>query len=488
MPGLKKKSDLREKPNIIFITVDALRALNLGCFGYPIPTTPNIDKLARRGLLFENYFTCTTSTDPAFTSLFSGRYPFSHGIINHASRVTPDEEKKVTGIKPLPEFLQEEGYRTFALDFLGRWHKRGFGFYLGVEAKEKEPFTIKLVGRAREIFGIQPGTWIQKIFEKTPIYKFLLDYFDRWLTPYTRADKLTDRAIEILRENRDKRLFLFLHYWDPHQPYVIHKNYSEKLKNLNYEKIYGESEKTISEILATKCSVLVQSALKDSARGNNDPLELVRLYDAEIAFLDAQIGRLIAALKKLKLFDKSLIVFTADHGESLIEHRYFTHEGLYQEILHIPLIFVGPGIPKGRRRSLSQIIDLTPTILDLLNIKAKTSFDGLSLLPVFKKDREIRKFIFAHNNSPIRNEACLIQGRYKYLRALGEKGNICTYCGKAHGPYEELFDLKSGSGEKKNVVGKKTEVTKKLRNQLDKFIRRLEEKSSGSRYGKRKKK
>ena len=91
------------RPNIILIVADALRARNLGCYGYPFPTTPNIDKLAKQGLLFKNCFSVTTSTDPAFTSIFSGLYPFSHGILNHGNRVTEEEEKKVAANIAIPK-------------------------------------------------------------------------------------------------------------------------------------------------------------------------------------------------------------------------------------------------------------------------------------------------------------------------------------------------------------------------------------------------
>ena len=131
----------KQGPNIIFIVVDGLRSENLGCYGYHRNTSPNIDKLAREGILFENCYSCSTSTDPSFTSMFSGKYPISHGITHHAFKITDEEKERldISNTKMLAEILKSQGYTTIGLAWIGstrlnlRWHKRGFDYYWGYE-------------------------------------------------------------------------------------------------------------------------------------------------------------------------------------------------------------------------------------------------------------------------------------------------------------------------------------------------------------------
>ena len=115
------------KPNLIFVVIDACRADHLSCYGYPKKTSPNLDKLVEDGALFTNCYSCTTATDSSLTSIFSGRYPVSHGIINHGPRVAKDEIYALSesGSMFLPEILKRQGYATIALDWIGRWHRRG---------------------------------------------------------------------------------------------------------------------------------------------------------------------------------------------------------------------------------------------------------------------------------------------------------------------------------------------------------------------------
>lgn len=118
-------------PNILFIIIDALRVKNLSCYGYEKEVSPNIDDLATQGILFADVYSCINTTDPSLTTIFSGRYPLSHGILGHGARVTVEEINQFNsfGIQLLPEILKSHGYTTLAVDWLGRWHKRGYDYY-----------------------------------------------------------------------------------------------------------------------------------------------------------------------------------------------------------------------------------------------------------------------------------------------------------------------------------------------------------------------
>ncbi|MFX0141164.1 MAG: sulfatase-like hydrolase/transferase, partial [Candidatus Hodarchaeota archaeon] len=138
-------------PNIIFIIIDALRARNLSCYGYPILISPNIDMISKEGILFEDSYSCSNCTDASRTTIFSGMYPTSHGILGHGGlwrdkKIGEVDTRKLydSGILLLPEILRAKGYTTLAVDWLGRWHRRGFDHYSGMLSKTKKIyFPIK---------------------------------------------------------------------------------------------------------------------------------------------------------------------------------------------------------------------------------------------------------------------------------------------------------------------------------------------------------
>src|SRR3989338_1795904 len=132
-------------PNIVFILVDALRASSLGCYGYPRTTSPVMDKLGHHGIVFERAFCTVNATDPSLTTLFSGLYPRSHGIVHHGDQILQKEIDFFSSqeIKLLPEILHDQGYATFGLDWLGRWHRSGYDYYAG--------FSVDRAGRKKTI-------------------------------------------------------------------------------------------------------------------------------------------------------------------------------------------------------------------------------------------------------------------------------------------------------------------------------------------------
>ena len=121
------------KPNIIFIVIDALRPKNLGCYGYQKNISPNIDEISTEGLLFRDAYSTTNATDPSLTTIFSGRFCRSHGIMKHGALLQSEEVQNYLKTVPtLPEILKHNGYKTFAIDWLGRWHTKGFDYYSGI--------------------------------------------------------------------------------------------------------------------------------------------------------------------------------------------------------------------------------------------------------------------------------------------------------------------------------------------------------------------
>jgi arylsulfatase A-like enzyme len=439
--------------SIIFIVIDALRAKNMGCYGYPLNTTVHIDAFAKKCVRFTNCYTSCSNTDPSFTSIMSGLFPTSHGVINHANLVTDVEKEWVKRVKFLSEFLKEKGFKTYGLDFLGRWHKRGFNVYLGLSASEKKSLALRSINKLRDIFRIHPGSKIQRIIEKTPLYDLFLNLVFLRGSPYMKADSLTDKAIEILNKESDPT-FMFIHYWDPHQPYDPPAEDLEAFSEVDYKKIYPEVNLSVRDIALGTCPPLTRFHLKCSTAGTHSVFAIAKKYDAEIRFVDRQIGRIIDYLELNNRLDETLLIITADHGESLFNHGvYFTHDALYNDIIRVPLLIYSSQLKPKIVDELVQNIDIMPTILDLLDIDPQEKLDGVSFLPTIQYGQKVRDIVYSLTNNRIKQEHCIIaQNGFKYINSPNIQGSMCQYCRKSHRPTEELFNLNSDPEEKFNLA------------------------------------
>ena len=443
---MKKEEGVR---NIIIIVMDALRAKNLGCYGYPVKTSPNIDNLAKEGVLFEDAYSCINATDPSLTTIFSGKYPASHGIIRHGPQVTKEDiqEFNTTGTVLLPEILKLRGYTTAAIDWLGRWHRRGYTQY-GVTSR-KLPTLLHAFYR---------------IFRPSKTGK-----------PTADAKSISNQAINIIRENREKNFLLFIHYWDTHTCYSSPKKYIEECLQAK-----GEEDQTIEEVLSQIGNPKWRDYLRYCMKGARTTNEIVARYDGAIAFVDHEIGRLIESLKENRILEQTLIILTADHAESLTEHGiYFTHHGLYDEAIHVPLVLRAGGLPKSKRvKGFVQHTDIFPTILDILNVEAESDFDGRSLIPLIHGEvKQLRPAIYVEEAQTERKRA-IRTDKYKYIYALSEKDAICRWCERVHGGREELYDLEEDAQETRNILEEQPAVANALKEQLSDWIKYFEYKKA----------
>jgi arylsulfatase len=458
------------KPNIIFIIIDAVRARNVGAYGYDKPTTPNIDKIAQEGVLFRNAYCCINYTDSSMTSIFSGIYPLGHGILRHGGGLGDEEVKAFiqSGIELLPEILQSEGYSTIALDWMGRWHRRGYDYYSGI-ADLKLVRAINRVLRAitphKSLLSLRAGlTLIRRRILSTTTYA---------------AEFTTDRAIARIKENRKKPFFLFIHYWDVHQGYTVPKRYSRPFRDMNYSEIPHHAEKVRS--LYSLSDKGLRSLGMKLLSGNKRASQQIAEYDGAITYVDGEIGRLMEALKKQGIADQTLVIITSDHGESLTEHGiYFDHHGLYEVSIHVPLIMRCPGVLPGGKavEGFVQHVDLVPTILDLLEIKhPQEDFDGESLMPLVYEGKELRSSVYVEEAYAERKMAIRTK-RYQYIKAPSEESAVCRLCNRIHGGMEELYDLESDPEQNYNLVEDKPETTKAMQDLLSEWMTYLERKKA----------
>ncbi len=335
-----------KRPHVIFITVDTLRADHLGCYGYAHPTSPSIDRFASGARLFENCLSHAPVTSSSLASLLSGFLPHETRVF--ANSPLPQQ------VRLLPEILSPEGYAT--------------------------------VGIVSNYVLRKKKGW----FEKFDVYDDDMDSAESIrTTPERIAVDTTDRAIELLRRHSEDPLFLWVHYQDPHGPYTPPDRYGELFAGTT-----GQSRTlNVNESVSGYGGIPSYQALGEQREFDH----YVSQYDGEIRYLDDNLDRLFSELVRLDIYDDSLIVFTADHGEGMGEHDYyFAHgENLGNGLTHVPLIIKTPHSIKtprsspGRETEFVQHLDVVPTILSALAIETDARFRGLDLLAPRPGTREI---------------------------------------------------------------------------------------------------
>ncbi len=427
----------QDKPNIVFVLIDALRAGNLGCYGYGKTTSPEIDRIALDGVLFENAFSATNCTDPSITSIFTGINPSGHGIVHHGNGVTKEEidEFYSQKLEWLPSYLQKAGYGTYGLDWLGRWHKDGFEYYF---AKESRFELIKRTNSKLAFLGplLEPLRKMRNL---------VLPSFRVSENAYNDGSEITEKAIEIIRTS-EAPFFIFLHYWDVHLPY----NSGRMKKRARDEKL----DKEFLGILSAYRKKSTTDYYMRLFREKGGAAGLLEAYDQSIRRVDGMVGAIAEALKERGIYGKTIIIVTSDHGESLMEHGIvFDHHGLYDVSVRVPLIIkpAGPGQSGRRIRHLASHLDVFPTLAELAGLGAPETADGKSLLPALEKDAPVRELVLLEEEH-LQNARALRTADAKYIRTDSSE---CRRCGMRHGKPEELYEIVSDPEELQDVASDK---------------------------------
>jgi len=335
---------LAGKPNVILIMVDTLRADRLPAYGYSAIRTPALDTLASDGAVFEHAFAQASWTKPSSATLLTGLYPSTHQAIGKAN-LLPE------AVTTLPEAMKAAGWRTGGIVT---------NINLAPSFQFDQGYDEYLYLAPDYFFGASESS------SKLAAYNGLRLLRERFLSKqkevrhyYQDAATTTAAANTWIDRNSRSRFFLFLHYMDPHDPYFAHPYDSHAVAR-------------------------VDTPRPDPARAK----ELSDLYDGEIVFLDAHLGEFLDHLKTRGLYDDSLIVLTADHGEEFHEHGGWWHgTTLYDEQIRVPLIVKppkgAPGAPaglRGRIDGIARSLDIAPTILAMCGVTAPKAMQGISLV------------------------------------------------------------------------------------------------------------
>lgn len=342
-------------PNVLLITLDALRADHVSAYGYQRPTTPNLDQLAQRGVLFEDAFANSSWTLPAHASLFTGRLPHEHKA---------DWSNSLDGTYPtLAETFAARGYLTAAF-------------------AANPAYVVPETGLARgfdhfQIYGNSlPDAANRTVYGRKLALDLLprVGYYD--LPGRKSAAQVNDEFFNWLNQNEGRPFFAFLNYFDVHDPYLTSMPYAHKFSDqvadgsvINYQ--------FQSHAFRRKPVITPQESQME-----------IDAYDGALAYLDSQMGALFSELARRGLDKNTLIVVTADHGEAFGNHDLYGHgNSLYLEALRVPLIFYWQGeIPSGRQvERIASLHQIPATILDLIGYTPSV-FPGPSLAGLWLRD------------------------------------------------------------------------------------------------------
>ena len=430
-------------PNILFIVMDTTRADHLSCYGYSRETSPYLDRIAGEGALFKKAISTSGWTLPAHISMFTGLYPYEHGV-GFASPYLPEKIETITVI------FKKNGYRTLGYS--------------------NNPFVSDLSGLSRKFDDFQVG-W--KKFEKRYFYKIasnmardVLKVGGPGMKMMDDGAALTSRyVLEWMEKNSKSPFFIFINYMEPHLPYhppapfdslFMPNNISPQERN-----IYSPDPKVARTLFEPRNRVPKELAVINA------------LYDGEIRYLDEKIWMLYERLAKLNVLDNTVIIITSDHGDNLGDHNIVGHGyGLHNTLLEVPLIIRYPKLfPPGTIiNDKVQTTDIYYTILGIVGEVGNPSVLKLGKsLATRINEKKFEEIMIAERDKSIwvewaksegvqtdhlnNTQKTLISGNYKYIWSSNGE--------------EELYDIVNDHEESTNIASKSIQIVNILKYEME---------------------
>ena len=404
-------------PNVVLIVVDTLRADHLSCYGYTAIHTPHIDRLAGDGIRYANTFSQASWTRPSIATILSGLYPSSHGAI-HKADILPDR------VDTLAENLQRFGYRT--VGFADNANiSQAFNFQQGFdEYHYLAPSFFFLADESAAQLALYSG--LRLIRER---------FLSHWVDVhhyYQPAEVVTGEVTSWLAAGAERQpFFLFVHYMDAHDPYMVHPFNGE-----GYARV---------------------------ANPNPPPAVAERyrqLYDGGIAYLDEHLGTLFDTLRTRNLYDRSVVILTADHGEEFQEHGGWWHgTTLYDEQIHVPLLVKPPGTSVAGHviQELATSLDIAPTVLAAAQAPIPAAFQG-HVLPLDDGQPPAHQSVFSEEDFEGNVLQAVRTTEWKLITANPDNPRGL--------PPEALFDVVHDPREMSNVRTTRPAAAETLRAEL----------------------
>jgi arylsulfatase A-like enzyme len=392
---------------IVLISIDTLRPDHLGLYGHSRFTSPMLDLFAREGTVFEDASSVAPWTLPAHASMLTGLYPLEHGVIDPEKRLGDE-------IPTLAKLLGDKGWQTAAA--------------------------------VNSSWLLKKNHELARDFD---LFYFVESVADQRLP--TRS--ITDRAMQWIRDSGESKMFVFMHYYDVHSDYLSLPKYENLLVSPYDGRVDGSTWQlnlaSLPEAYIEGCQIdpdekrcrfgagptshLVDASVTKLEFAEKDLQHLEELYDAGIRQLDDELGRFFAFLQNTGRIENARIVITSDHGEEFLEHgRAYHFQTTYQEVLRVPLIFRGGGIPAGRRiLSPVSIVDIVPTTLSWAGLDIPTRIDGLDLTPLL-------------GTSLDDDESRMLQQRLKTRYQYGEAAGGNLWAKKVEGMFPIFHSVRQG--------------------------------------------
>lgn len=410
-------ADMSKNYNVILIGIDALRADHLGVYGHQRNTSPNIDELASRGLLFENCSSQAPNTAPSFMSIMTSLYPSYHGVTDN---IKEDDKLRMYAldekIPTIAQILKKNGYSTAAFTDGGNvWDEMGFGRGFDYYSMNRE--------------------------------------FRRRIRP-AGGSILTDEILYWLKESSRNNFFLFFHTYAVHTPWFAPRS---------FRGLYGGC---IDDVMTPPIQITAVRKIQwfepylhflHQIQDAKTRHYYINSYDGAIKYVDDFIGTMIQFLKKTKLLERTIIILTSDHGEEFYEHGGYGHHQFYRELLHVPLIIAAPHFGNTQQKivRLVRSIDIFPTILELLGIKIDFPIHGVSLAPPLKEDIDL-----------------VAAAEAEFLGWAVQRKNMKYICHQQKDPPRELYDLSKDPKEKGNLADANPEKCAEMSELLELELKR----------------
>ena len=421
------------KRNVLFIVSDDLNN-SLGCYGAPVKT-PNLDRLAARGVRFDRAYCQYPLCGPSRASLMSGMRPDAIGVVTNG----PTVRAKVKDVVTLPQLFRERGY--FAAR-VGKIYHLGIPGGVGTPGPD-DPLSWDHTFNPKGAEFATDGEEHWPDRKDGQGFRYVIGKGDgREQHDYQAADE----AIRLLHENKDKPFFLALGFIRPHVPLIAPQRDFERypLEQIKLAQVPTGDRDDIPALAFYQPNRIDRGMTPQQCR------ESIRAYYASISFMDSQLGRVIDELEKLGLKDNTVITFVGDHGYLLGEHREWQKMALFEPVARVPMLIAAPGVEAGATRSIVEMIDLYPTIASLCGLAPPPTAQGVSLKPILRdKEATVKPAAYTQVRRKTGEGRSARTDRWRYTEWKANPDAKDPAITDA----AELYDHQSDPAELKNLAG-----------------------------------